>query len=183
MKRIARSAIVEHSAGQIYARVHDIEAYPRFLPWCVAATVDQRGPDGTRATLTVGVRGLRQSFTTLNRSRPGEAIDLSLVQGPFRRFAAAWRFTPLSERASRIEFSLEYDFSSRALAKLLEPLFDRIADTMVDAFTQRAAQVYGGVGGWDRFPAARARGEGPGCPARRGPRWRGAGRGRAAAPS
>src|SRR6059058_5384940 len=117
MKRIDRSAIVEHSAAQIFALVEDIEAYPRFLPWCVAATVDERGPAGTRATLTVGVRGLRQSFTTLNRSHPGEAIDLSLVQGPFRRFAAAWRFTPLSERASRIEFSLEYDFSSRALEK------------------------------------------------------------------
>src|SRR2546430_1954785 len=105
MKRIDRSAIVEHSAAQIFALVEDIEAYPRFLPWCVAATVDERGPAGTRATLTVGVRGLRQSFTTLNRSRPGKAIDLSLVQGPFRRFAAAWRFTPLSERASRTGFS------------------------------------------------------------------------------
>src|SRR5213083_180981 len=91
MKRIDRSAIVEHSAAQIFALVEDIEAYPRFLPWCVAATVDERGPAGTRATLTVGVRGLRQSFTTLNRSRPGEAIDLSLVQGPFRRFAGGWR--------------------------------------------------------------------------------------------
>ena len=147
MKRVDRSAIVEHSAAQIFALVEDIEAYPRFLPWCVAATVDERGPAGTRATLTVGVRGLRQSFTTLNRSRSGEAIHLSLVQGPFRRFAAAWRFIPLSERASRIEFSLEYDFSSRALAKLLEPLFDRIADTMVDAFTRRAARVYGGAEG------------------------------------
>jgi ribosome-associated toxin RatA of RatAB toxin-antitoxin module len=143
MKRIERSAIVGHSAARIFALVDGIEAYPRFLPWCVAAVVEERGPAGTRATLTVGVRGLRQSFTTLNRSRPGEAIDLSLVRGPFRHFAAAWRFTPLSAQASKIEFSLEYDFSSRALAKLLEPLFDRIANTMVDAFTQRAAQVYG----------------------------------------
>ena len=143
MKRIARSAIVERSAAQIYALVDDIEAYPSFLPWCVAARVEERAAAGTRATLTVGVRGLRQSFTTLNRGRPGKAIDLSLVQGPFRHFAAAWRFTALSEQASRIEFSLEYDFSSRALAKLLEPLFERIADTMIDAFTRRAAEVYG----------------------------------------
>ena len=142
MKRIARSAIVGRSAAQIYALVDDIEAYPRFLPWCVAAEVHERAAEGTRATLTVGVGAVRQSFTTLNRSRPGEAIDLSLVRGPFRHFAAAWRLTALSEQACKIEFSLEYDFSSRALAKLLEPLFDRIADTMVDAFTRRAAEVY-----------------------------------------
>ena len=33
MKRIARSAIVEHSAAEMYALVDDIESYPTFLPW------------------------------------------------------------------------------------------------------------------------------------------------------
>jgi len=32
MKRIARSAIVEHSAEEMYALVDDVESYPRFLP-------------------------------------------------------------------------------------------------------------------------------------------------------
>jgi ribosome-associated toxin RatA of RatAB toxin-antitoxin module len=143
MKKIARSAIVEHSAEELYALVEDIEAYPRFLPWCVDSRVHERSPAGTRATLTVGVRGLRQAFTTQNENRPGQSIDLRLVEGPFRHFGAAWRFTPLSAAACRIDFSLEYDFASRAIARLLEPLFDRIADTMVDAFTRRADEIHG----------------------------------------
>ena len=142
MKRIARSAIVEHSAGEMFALVDDIESYPRFLPWCTAARVEQRTPQTVRATLSVGMRGLRQSFTTENQNRPGEAIDLRLVKGPFRRFGAAWRFHPLSAEACRIEFTLEYEMAG-ALARLLEPLFDHIADTMVDAFTRRAAEIYG----------------------------------------
>jgi ribosome-associated toxin RatA of RatAB toxin-antitoxin module len=137
MKRIARSAIVEHSAEEMYALVDDIERYPSFLPWCSDARVEVI--DGRkRATLTAGLRGLRQSFTTLNHNRPGEAIDMQLVEGPFHRFSAAWRFRPLGERACSIEFILEYEFSSRALGRLLEPLFDHIADTMVDAFKRRA---------------------------------------------
>jgi ribosome-associated toxin RatA of RatAB toxin-antitoxin module len=147
MKKIARSAIVEYSASQMYALVDDIEAYPQFLPWCVEARVLERGPGGTRATLTAGMRGLRQSFTTENSNRAAEAIDLRLVEGPFRHFAAAWRFKALSASACRIEFQLEYAFSSRAIARLLEPLFDRIADTMVHAFTRRAGQVYGNAHG------------------------------------
>ena len=142
MKRIARSAIVEHSAAQLCALVEDVEAYPSFLPWCRAAEVRERGPHGTVATLTVGIAGLNQAFTTRNESRPPAAIDMRLVQGPFRRFAAAWRFHDLSAHACRIEFSMEYEFASRTLARLLEPLFDKIADTMVDAFARRAAQVY-----------------------------------------
>jgi len=138
MKRIARSAIVEHAAREMFDLVEDIESYPKFLPWCLDATVHERSAAATRATLTVGMRGLRQSFTTQNENRAGESIDLRLAEGPFRRFAAAWRFTSLSPDACRIEFSLEYEFSSRALGKLLAPLFDHIADTMVDAFTRRA---------------------------------------------
>lgn len=142
MKRIARSAIVEHSAGQVFALVEDVEAYPSFLPWCRAAEVRERGARGMVAKLTVGVAGLKQSFTTRNESRPPSGIDMRLVEGPFQSFSAAWRFHELSAHACRIEFSMEYEFASRTLARMLEPLFDKIADTMVDAFARRANQVY-----------------------------------------
>jgi ribosome-associated toxin RatA of RatAB toxin-antitoxin module len=142
MKRISRSAIVEHSAGEMFALVDDIGSYPRFLPWCVAAIVEERTATSVRATLTIGMRGLRQSFTTQNENRAGEAIDLRLVQGPFRRFAAAWRFRPLSPGACAIEFSMEYQLSG-PLSRVLAPLFDKIADTMVDAFMRRADELHG----------------------------------------
>lgn len=144
MKRIARSAIVEHSAARMYALVEDIEAYPGFLPWCTQAVVHERRPEATRATLTLRVGALGHSFTTQNDNRPGEAIDMRLVEGPFRRFHGRWRFVPLSAQACRIEFTLEYEFSSRALGRLLAPLFDGIADSTVEAFVRRAANVYEG---------------------------------------
>ena len=146
MKRVTRSAIVEHSAEEMYRLVEDIESYPSFLPWCVAARVHERGAATTRATLTVGMPGLRQSFTTRNDNRPGQSIDLNLVEGPFKTFAAGWRFHPLSPQACRIEFTVRYEFSSRMLARLLEPLFDGIANSMVDAFTRRADERYGKSG-------------------------------------
>ncbi len=141
MKRIARSAIVEHSAAEMYALVEDIEAYPRFLPWCAAAEVHERASGRARATLTVAAGGLRHSLTTQNQNRPAEAIDMHLAKGPFRSFEAQWRFVALSPGACRVEFSLQYEFASRALGRLLAPLFDDIADSMVDAFVRRAGQT------------------------------------------
>ena len=141
MKEITRSAIVEHTAARMYALVDDIEAYPRFLPWCREARVES--VDGRkRATLTVGLRGIRQSFTTLNDNQPASSIHMRLIEGPFEEFAAGWRFKPLGADACEIAFSLRYQFASRALGKLLEPLFDEIADTMVDAFTKRADELH-----------------------------------------
>ena len=142
MKRIARSAIVEHSAGKMFSLVDDIESYPRVLPWCRAAKVDERTAQWVQATLSVGMRGLNQTFSTRNELHPPEAMDMRLLKGPFRHFAAAWRFKPLSAQACSVEFSLEYEMAG-PLARMLEPLFDRIADTMVDAFTRRANDLDG----------------------------------------
>ena len=142
MKRIARSAIVEHSAERMFALVDDIESYPGFLPWCRAAKVDQRTEGRVEATLSVGMRGLKQTFSTRNELHPPEAMDMRLLKGPFRHFSAAWRFRPLSAQACSVEFSLEYEMAG-PLARLLEPLFDHIADTMVDAFTRRADDLHG----------------------------------------
>jgi ribosome-associated toxin RatA of RatAB toxin-antitoxin module len=69
-------------------------------------------------------------------------MQMRLVRGPFRRFSAAWRFKALSADACAVEFALEYELAG-PMARLLEPLFDRIADTMVDAFTRRAHGIYG----------------------------------------
>lgn len=147
MKRITRSAIVERSAAELYALVQDIEAYPEFLPWCVAARVRERTPHRTVATLTVGLRGLKQSFTTENLDHEPESIDMRLLEGPFRRFSGHWRFKALGRNAARIEFSLSYEFANKLLARALEPVFDQIANTMVDAFTRRAALPDDGLGG------------------------------------
>lgn len=141
MKEITRSAIVEHSAAQMYALVDDIESYPLFLPWCQSVRVENVAGK-KRATLVVGLHGIRQSFTTLNDNQPGSSMDMRLVDGPFKEFAAAWRFTPLAENACEIAFTMRYRFASRALGKLLEPLFDEIADTMVDVFTRRADELH-----------------------------------------
>ena len=141
MKRIVRSAIVECSADAFYALVEDIESYPSFLPWCAAAQVRERTPGRTVATLTLAVKGLRQSFTTQNANQPGRTIDMRLLEGPFKRFGAHWRFTALAPGAAKVEFSLEYEFSSRVVAALLSPLFSRMADETVTAFSQRAASL------------------------------------------
>jgi ribosome-associated toxin RatA of RatAB toxin-antitoxin module len=145
MKRIARSALVEHSAAEMYALVERVEAYPEFLPWCREARVLERAPERTVATLAVGLKGLRYEFTTENTNRPHESIELALREGPFRHFAAHWRFAALSAQAARIEFAMEYEFAGTVASRALGPVFGAIADTMVDAFKRRADAIHGTV--------------------------------------
>ena len=138
MKRIARSAIVECSAAAFYELVEAIETYPDFLPWCSSALVRERVAGRTVATLTLGLKGVRQSFTTENTNVPGRSIDMRLLEGPFKHLRASWRFTPLDDRAVKVEFSMEYEFSSRIVSAALGAIFSRMADDTVEAFTRRA---------------------------------------------
>jgi ribosome-associated toxin RatA of RatAB toxin-antitoxin module len=141
---VEKSVLVGHSAQQMFALVDAVEAYPEFLPWCEAAKVIFRDAERTRATLTVNYHGAKQSFTTENVKAAPHGMSIKLVEGPFRVLDGDWRFTSLADTACKIEFRLHYEFSSRILEMLVGPVFSYIANTMVDAFVQRADKVYGG---------------------------------------
>jgi ribosome-associated toxin RatA of RatAB toxin-antitoxin module len=138
MPEVTRTVIVPHAPATMFELIDAVEAYPEFLPWCGGATVLHRDDATTRATLHINFRGIRQSFTTENAKRPPQEILLKLVDGPFRSLEGAWRLTALGPHGCRIEFQLRYEFSSRLLEKLVGPVFDHIAGTLVDAFVRRA---------------------------------------------
>jgi ribosome-associated toxin RatA of RatAB toxin-antitoxin module len=140
---VERQALVPHGAARMYALVEDVESYPRFLPWCCGAEVAFRDATRTVATLHVDYRGVRQQFTTANRKYPPERIELELVRGPFRSLQGEWRFTALAADACRVELALAYQLASPLLERVLGPVFDHIANTLVDAFVRRADAVAG----------------------------------------
>lgn len=138
---VDRSAIVPHSARMLYGLVADIESYPGFLPWCSGAEIVERSAERTIATLHVSFRGIRQRFTTENRTAPGRTIDMRLSSGPFRHLSGVWRFEPLGEEAAKVSLHLEYQLANRLLERVAGPVFDHIASTFVDAFVQRAESL------------------------------------------
>ena len=146
MKSVHKSVLLWHSAHEMFTLVTDVDHYPQFLPWCDRASVLETTADGVVAQVGIAIGGIRQSFTTRNTHVLNERVDLALVDGPFSLLEGHWRFIPLgdgTQRACKIEFSLDYDFSSQTLAALVGPVFDKIAGSMVDAFVKRADQVYG----------------------------------------
>jgi len=147
MKAVQKSVLIWYTPQEMFDLVVDVPSYPEFLPWCDRAEVLEREGDLMVARLHLVFAGIHQSFTTRNRNVPGVSVDLELVDGPFSRLEGHWRFHPLGEqgapKACRIEFSLSYAISSRALAFVIGPVFDRIANTLVDAFVKRAEQIHG----------------------------------------
>jgi ribosome-associated toxin RatA of RatAB toxin-antitoxin module len=130
--------LVEHSAREMFLLVDDVAAYPRFLPWCNATDVSLKTDTLTEATIHIDYHHMKQRFSTRNEKQFPDRMDIHLIEGPFRRLRGHWHFVPLGERACKIEFALEYEFSSKLVDKLVGPVFGYIANSLVDAFIKRA---------------------------------------------
>lgn len=143
MHSVERSVLVPHSAAQMFDLVADVEKYPQFMPWCGGTTVSHRNDAGMQASITIALAGFKQTFTTRNTHQYPHKIELELVDGPFSMLKGEWIFTPLTEDACKVIFTLQYEFSSRTLETLVGPIFNRIASSFIDSFTQRASNCYG----------------------------------------
>jgi ribosome-associated toxin RatA of RatAB toxin-antitoxin module len=146
MKTVKKSVLIWYSPQEMYALVTDVEQYPKFLPWCDHAQVLTADAHGVTAEVGIAFSGIHQKFTTRNDHTPGQQVRMTLVDGPFSRLDGEWDFLPLgdgTQRACKVELTLNYGFNSVMLGKLVGPVFDKIAGSLVDAFVKRAAQVYG----------------------------------------
>ena len=140
---VNKTVLVPYAADEMFRLVDDIETYPAFLPWCTGADVQSREAGVVRASLSVGFHGVQQRFSTENHNTPPHEIRLKLIDGPFRALDGVWRFHDLKGKGCKIEFRMSYEFSSRALAAVMGPVFGLITDTLVDAFVKRADRLYG----------------------------------------
>jgi len=151
MKRVRKSILLWYSPREMYDLVVAVDRYPQFLPWCEHAEVLQEQDDTMTARLHLAYAGVRHAFTTRNRHVDARSVLVQLVDGPFSMLDGLWQFHPIGragqadagEHACRIEFELDYAFANKPLETVLSPVFDKVADTLVDQFVQRAEQVYG----------------------------------------
>jgi ribosome-associated toxin RatA of RatAB toxin-antitoxin module len=143
MTVVQKSALVRFSARQMFDLVNDIEAYPKFLPWCSGSRIITCEGDVIEAELLIAKGGFKKSFSTRNQIDRGGRITVSLLDGPFSYLEGKWDFMPLREDASKISLDLEFEMSGKLASLAFGAVFHQICNTMVSAFTMRAKEVYG----------------------------------------
>jgi ribosome-associated toxin RatA of RatAB toxin-antitoxin module len=135
---VRKTALVVHSAAQMFDLIEAAEHYADFLPWCTGATIIERDESVVVARIAVKYRGVGFSFTTRNPKQRPHWMAIHLEEGPFRHFEGEWHLRELATDACKIEFALRYELDSGLVGKLAAPIFEGIARTMIDAFVTRA---------------------------------------------
>ena len=142
MKIIEKSALVPHTAEQMFLLVDDIDAYATFLPWCSRSQVIERSANEVKGYLEISYGQLNKSFVTRNINTPYSQIEMQLVEGPFKYLKGLWLFTPLGSDGCKVELNMEFEFASKLLDMTVGPVFGKLVGSLVDAFTERAKKIY-----------------------------------------
>jgi len=149
--------VVPHGPRQLYELVADIERYPEFLPWCVAARICSRDTidDGELvvADMVIGFKMFRERVRSKVTLHPpgddecGGRIDVEYIEGPLRYLQNHWVFSPAEGGGCEIDFFVDFEFRSRILQTIVGALFHEAVTRMVAAFERRATALYGAAQG------------------------------------
>lgn len=139
---------MSYAADRLFDLVADVSSYPKFLPWCSdAAIISREERDGYEvmiADLTISFKIHKERFRSeVTLDHAACRIATRYIEGPFKRMVSEWRFEPEGERATNVNFSIDFEFRSRTLQMLIGVLFEQAVRRIVSAFESRARALYG----------------------------------------
>lgn len=137
-----------YSAGQMYALIADVSAYPEFLPWCTGARIRARNVVGNRevvdADLVISFKVFRERFGSRVTLTPGALkIDVEYLDGPFKYLVNNWHFIEQADGTCEVAFFVDFEFKSRTLQAIIGVVFGEAMRRIVGAFEKRAEALYG----------------------------------------
>lgn len=143
MVGIRETRRLPYSAEQMFDLVADVKRYGEFLPWVIATRVRSDSETEMIADMVVGFKSIRESFTSrVTKDRPRE-IAVHYIDGPLSDLDNVWTFREIDAHTCEIDFSVDFQFRNRIFQKLAGQYFDRAFRKMVEAFEERAGDLYG----------------------------------------
>lgn len=160
------SRTLPYSREKLYDLIVDVDAYSSFLPYCQHSRVTawSKQPDAadgnagrawpTEGELTVGFGPITQSYTSRIVCVPGRSIEaLSGKQegapagSPFESLVTKWTVQDAIVKRigtwSTVDLDLTMRLADPLVQMMLSKVVDETATKMVDAFEQRARELFG----------------------------------------
>tara|TARA_B100000686_G_C16599775_1_gene867996 strand:+ start:616 stop:1050 length:435 start_codon:yes stop_codon:yes gene_type:complete len=131
-----------YSKKQLFELVSDVESYPEFLPWCLGLKIINRKKNVLYADMVVGFSFYREKFTSKIVLESNRCIKVEYLDGPFNFLENRWSFKK-QEGGCEVCFYINFEFKSRILKKIMQPMFYEAVRRMVVAFEKRAEELYG----------------------------------------
>src|SRR4051812_3896857 len=143
MPRHTETRNLPYTPEQLFDLVADVARYQEFLPWVAATRIRSNSDTLMVADLVVGFGALKETFASrVTKERPSR-IHVEYIEGPLKYLHNSWKFRPDGRGGSDVDFCVDFAFKSRIFESLAGQMFDRALRRMIQAFEDRAHQLYG----------------------------------------
>jgi coenzyme Q-binding protein COQ10 len=142
MKRIEKHHS-RYSPEQLFDLVVDVDQYPNFLPWVIAARVTSHRDRTMSVAMRMGTRFLSKHFTTKAFLTKPHRVEINSYDPMFECFDQVWTFEPVTGGGTNVEYRVDIKFKSHILQTLFGISFAERSNTMVKAYMHRAQYLYG----------------------------------------
>ena len=138
----AEKRVIPYSAKQMFDLVLDVEKYPEFLPWCTAARIREKKQDVIIADLVIGYKMISDTYTSRITFKRNEKINVDYESGPLHYLNNHWIFKDMKDKGCEVDFFVDFAFQSHILQGAMEFFFNEAVSVMVNAFEERAHDLY-----------------------------------------
>jgi ribosome-associated toxin RatA of RatAB toxin-antitoxin module len=122
---IVEATVPDADPDEVFARVQDFEAYPRYTDAVREITIEGSDGPGTTSEWSVNFRGGILRWRERDWPDPAaRTIGYEQVDGDFERFEGDWRITPTGSDV-RVVFTALFDLGIPTLAPIIDPIAER----------------------------------------------------------
>ncbi|MEO0348378.1 MAG: type II toxin-antitoxin system RatA family toxin [Pseudomonadota bacterium] len=147
MPQHQQTKILPYTLTQIYQLIIDVDNYSKFLPWCSASKITEQHDDYFLAELVIKFKVLNEKYVSHITPNPPAANNAKIIvrqhQGPFAYLSHNWHLTAISDEKCKVNIDIEFSFKSVILNKIAGALFGKTLSKMINAFEDRARELYG----------------------------------------
>ena len=142
MKTSKQEIFINHPAESLYEIVLDIEKYPEFIPWCLAARIRSKTDKNIVGDLLVKYKYLQKSFTSDVRFDSKKLIiNILYLKGPLKNLKNNWKFEKIEDNKTKVHFTIKFEFNNILYQKMTEFFYDLIENQLIYSFKKRADEI------------------------------------------
>ena len=147
MPKQEESKTVRYTKDQMFDLVADIDRYDEFLPWCNNSKIISAKKEGDKKIVIADLEIGYDQFVYTYRSEvklyeDKSQINVRNLDGPFKYLENNWKFITVSENECEIQFNIDFELNISLLDILMKKFFDLAFQKMVEAFINRAKEIY-----------------------------------------
>ncbi|MGI4775913.1 MAG: type II toxin-antitoxin system RatA family toxin [Janthinobacterium lividum] len=143
MHSFKKETFLVNNATEIFQLITDVKAYPEFVPWCEGIEIVSKDEEQTIAEMKINYKGFTEKYRSriiAKQEGNNYIVTVEAISGPFKYLNNIWSIES-QQHGCNVNFSIDLEFKSFFIDKMVGLLFLKATERMIDAFIQKAESL------------------------------------------